>query len=301
MRIFNVRDGEDGPLSAILTRMNADDVAITEGRVFVDRKRMHDASNVIGVGAVVSVSPPQPTLASPARILAKRDGFVAADKPAGIPTIADQAGESHAFSNEVARSLGIAPSMLHPTSRLDRGVSGVVIFALTAPARQAIENARAAGCYVRRYVALSSRAPDPRAGIWNARIGRAKKPKLRAVNGKDATHAETHFRTVVETNAGALLALAPITGRTHQLRVHAGNARVPLLGDRDYGGPVNVALANGAQLKVGRIALHCARVALHFEGEEVVVLSSIPAELTALGASLGIGAVDWEKAVSCTL
>ena len=57
-----------------------------------------------------------------------------------------------------------------------------------------------------------------------------------------------------------MLSVEPITGRTHQIRVHASHAGAPLLGDRDYGGPTRWTLKSGKSVTLDRIALHCARV-----------------------------------------
>jgi 23S rRNA-/tRNA-specific pseudouridylate synthase len=304
-REWVVKKGEEGPLARVLSKMNADDRAIADGRVFIGRKRMHDASCSVAPGDVVRVSDAKAEAAG-ARILFRGDGFVAADKPAGIPTLADQGGAAHAFVAGVARALRVKPDVLHATSRLDRGVSGVVVFTTTDAAREAIRRAREEGRYERRYVAIASAAPSGAsaghgdgAGVWSAPIGRAKNPKLRAVNGRDATNAETRYRVVSTGERHALLALAPITGRTHQLRVHAAHAGAPLLGDRDYGARGAVTLASGEVTKLDRVALHCARVRLRFAAETVVVDSPVPEELRALLRKMGGADDEWEKAITC--
>lgn len=304
MRVWVVRRGEEGPLSSVLSRMGADAEALADGRVFVDRKRVHDATIRVAAGESVKVS--AKAAAGPgagdgsARILWNARGIVAVDKPAGIPTIADQGGEAHALITAVARTLGMPVSALHPTSRLDRGVSGVVVFATDASAREQLRTAREEGRYERRYVALAAHAPSPPAGTWDAPIGRAKDPLLRKVNGKDAVPAVTRYASLGEPPA-VMLALAPVTGRTHQLRVHASHAGAPLLGDRDYGRSVNVTLPSGEVVRVGRIALHCAYVRLLFGAEEVRVFAEIPDELRELGTKLGLAEEMWEKAVTCNL
>ena len=303
MRVWVVRPGEEGTLSSVLSRMGADAKALAEGRVFVDRKRMHDASTSVAAGESVRVasSTPSADVAGGVQILWNANGIVAADKPAGIPTIADHGGDAHALSTAVARAVGVPTSALHPTSRLDRGVSGVVVFAMDERARALLRTAREEGRYERRYVALASQAPSPPSGTWDAPIGRAKDALLRKVNGKDAVPSVTRYAVVAEARDAVMLALAPVTGRTHQLRVHASHAGAPLLGDRDYGRATNVTLASGEVLRVGRIALHCAHVRLLFGEEEVRLSAEIPAELRELAARLGILEETWKKAVTCNL
>lgn len=227
---------------------------------------------------------------APIAILAREDDLVAVAKPAGIPTIPDLAGASHALVARVARQLGLDPGRLHPTSRLDREVSGVVVIALDAAARARLAAARAEGRYERRYVALAARAPSPAVGIWDAPIGRAADPRHRAAGGRDAAPAETRYRVHAEAGGRAILALAPVTGRTHQLRVHAAHAGAPLLGDRIYGGAAagRIALPTGRVLALGRVALHALRVCVpRARGAPLVVVAPVPVELRALLGALG--------------
>ena len=189
------------------------------------------------------------------RVILREDDLVAVDKPAGMPTIADHGGAAHALVAATARALGIDPARLHPTSRLDRGVSGVVVFALTKAAAERLARARGEGAYERRYVAIAASAPAPASGTWDAPIGRARDPRLRTVRGRDPIAAATRYGVCAHAPGGAaMLAVAPVTGRTHQIRVHASHAGAPLLGDRDYGGPARVTLPTrpGARAAPGR-------------------------------------------------
>ena len=287
-----------------MARAGSDDHAVGEGRVFLGPRRVRTGDERVRVGDVLTMAPPLPGEGAPARLLVHAGDLVAADKPAGIPTIADHAGAAHALVTAVARALGIDASRIHPTSRLDRDVSGVVIFALSRAAAERLVRARAAGTYERRYAAIATRAPVPEAGEWNAPIGRGRNPRLREARGRDAIAATTRYRATARAPAGAaMLAVAPITGRTHQIRVHAADAGAPLLGDRSYGGPTRLTLPSGRVLQPGRIALHCARVVVPgAQGEgDFVALSAQPPELSTLWSALGGGADAWEGAVSCAL
>ena len=95
----------------------------------------------------------------------------------------------------------------------------------------------------------------------------------------------------------ALLAVEPITGRTHQIRVHAAHAKVPLFGDRDYGGPGQVVLSNGRVVALQRIALHCARVrALGHLFQAPMV-----EEIAGTWRQLGGGEADLDEAVNLSM
>jgi 23S rRNA pseudouridine1911/1915/1917 synthase len=307
-----IRHGDGHTVREVLARAGVDSDAVVHGRVFVGPRRVQRDGETVRVGEVLTVAEPRSRGdTAQARLLVHAGDLVAADKPAGIPTIADHAGSSHALVATVARALGIAASRVHPTSRLDRDVSGVVIFALSAAAAERLVRARAEGTYLRRYVAIATRAPTPERGEWNTPIGRARDPRLRQARGPKAVAAITQYavtsRTAEQQGAAAMLAISPVTGRTHQIRVHAADAGAPLLGDRAYGGPLRVTLPSGRVLEPGRIALHCARVAVSWQGGgrgengAIVAASPQPAELSALWSALGGQAGAWEGAVSCAL
>jgi RluA family pseudouridine synthase len=295
--------GDGGTVGEVLSLARADERAVDEGRVFVGSRRVRRADEKVHAGDVVNVAAPDAGRAAGVTILVRTDDLVAADKPAGIPTIPDHGGSAHALLASVARGLDVDPARLHPTSRLDRDVSGVVVFALTIAGRERLAAARAAGAYERRYVAIASKAPSPDRGTWDAPIGRARDPRLRAANGRDPVPARTRYALVACAPGGAaLLAVAPVTGRTHQIRVHAAHAGVPLVGDRSYGGAVRVTLPSGRVLEPGRVALHAARVVVPApDGAPLVIVSPLPPELHELWSALGGDRAAWEGSSSCEL
>jgi 23S rRNA pseudouridine1911/1915/1917 synthase len=292
-------------VSDVLVRAGADALAVDEGRVFVGRRRVRRGDELVREGDVVEIAPPQGATDA-VRVILRDDDVAAVDKPAGMPTIADHAGAAHSLVAAAARALGVDAGRLHPTSRLDRGVSGVVVFALTKAAAERLARARSEGAYERRYVAIAARAPAPASGTWDAPLGRARDPRLREVHGRDPVAATTRYRVCALAPGGAaMLAVAPLTGRTHQIRVHASHAGAPLVGDRDYGGPARVTLPTGRVLEPRRVALHAARVVIPgpsgSAGVARVVRSATPPELEALWSALGGDAAAWEVATSCDL
>jgi 23S rRNA pseudouridine1911/1915/1917 synthase len=298
-----VRPGDGRTVREVLSRAGADDDAVSDGRVFVGPRRVRRAGEKVNAGDVVNVAVPRAHDEPMAPLLYDAGDFVAADKPAGIPTIPDHAGSAHALLAAVARVLGVDPARLHATSRLDRDVSGVVVFARTKGAAERLARARTEGIYDRRYVALVAKAPEIPQGTWDARIGRARDPRLRMVGGRDPVDARTRYAVVsIAPRGQAMLAIAPVTGRTHQIRVHSAHAGAPLIGDGAYGGPLRVTLPTGRVLEPGRIALHAARVVVPGEGGSPVrVTSPIPTELQSLWSALGGDPAAWEVATSCAV
>lgn len=183
------------------------------------------------------------------------------DKPVGIATTAPEGGHS---LFELARALDPDAPALHPLSRLDTQVSGLTTFARTELANRVAMEARKQGTLRRAYLGITGTAPASQAGDWQHAIGiDPRDPKRRRALPSETTGANikaAHTRYRICAVAGALTALDlwPVTGRTHQLRVHASANGSPLLGDVAYGGSKRLTLPNGRILTAQRVMLHCA-------------------------------------------
>lgn len=291
MKRWIVRPGEGPTIDAIL-RALGDPGACAQGRAFLGKKRVSRPDHPVRPGDEVVVHAPRAATDDAPSLLAERDGVVAVSKPASLPTVADHRGDRCllAWAQE---KLGC---VLHTTSRLDVGVSGVVLLTRTQQARERLAAAREAGSYLRQYAAVATGTPALLSGRWDGAIGRAADPRLRAVGGHDAVHAATRYRAVASLPSGhALLALEPETGRTHQLRVHAAHAGLPLVGDAAYGGPTRIVASSGAIARFERVALHARRVRTpDGAGAPWQVEAPVPDELRQLWQRLGGAASDWD-------
>jgi 23S rRNA pseudouridine1911/1915/1917 synthase len=276
--------------------------ALADGRVFVDARRVTDAQALVPAGAVVELYARRDAVEGVA-ILATHGGLVFAAKPPGIATEPDHAGVDDSLTSQVERLLGAARGELHAVSRLDVGVSGVVTLARDPIARDLALGLRASGGFERRYLALSAGAPEPEHGTWSGSIGRARDGRRRT-GGAGAKDAATRYTTVARAMQGsapgapnaALLVLSPVTGRTHQLRVHAAAAGVPLLGDRAYGGTTRVRLPGGRVGGVPRPALHALWVELRFSAGPVRVACPVADDFARLWSDLGGDPAALERA-----
>ncbi|HEX7663620.1 MAG TPA: RluA family pseudouridine synthase [Polyangiaceae bacterium] len=304
-RVWVIGPKDGASLAAIVAKAGGDAEAIRDGRVFIGKNRAISDRDAIAVGDKITITLAA-ARAADVDVLHHGDGLVVVAKPAGISTIPDQSGGEGTLIARAASAIGKKPSDLHPTSRLDREVSGVVVFATSKRAADALLEARANGAYARRYVAIADRAPSPPVGRWNAAIGRAKDPKLRAAFAPDETRfeakkSETVYRVVAEAHERALLAVAPVTGRTHQIRVHASHGGAPLLGDKAYGGPHRLVVASGKIVQIARICLHCAWVEIPKAGKIARFSAPVPAELASTWTALGGDAASWDTALACEL
>jgi 23S rRNA-/tRNA-specific pseudouridylate synthase len=263
--------------------------ALRDGRVFVDGKR--SASELeLAPGAVVEVFLPRPraTIA----ILSETGDVFAVHKPAALPTEPDHGGADCVLA-QLAQALRVEVSGLFAVSRLDVGVSGVLLVTFGVRSRERLLAQRAEGHLRRRYVALAAGVPDPAEGDWRDALGGASRGR-RAVDGRDAQSAHSHYRVVATASAVAplgaptsLLALSPITGRTHQLRVHAAAHGAPLLGDRKYSGPPRLTLPDGSVHAFTQILLHAAWVEWGSERQRQRVTSEPVAALVDAWLALG--------------
>jgi 23S rRNA-/tRNA-specific pseudouridylate synthase len=278
---------DETTISALLPRFGEGAArALEEGRIFIGKKRAaaHDA---LRAGDEVWLYPARAEPREPPRILAEREGIVAAYKPPDMATVADHRGSAGSLETIIQTMAGLrAP--LAATSRLDVGVSGVVVFATDEASRRGGARAREEGRYLRHYVAISSVAPTPARGLWTGSIGRAKDPRLRRVGGPSAQTAETAYAVAATAPKGALLAVEPKTGRTHQIRVHAAHSGSALWGDASYGGPTRLVGANGTVTPVDRVALHAAWVEIAiFRGDPLRVEAPPPTDFLDIWTGCG--------------
>lgn len=204
-------------------------------------------------------------------VVHRDDDLLVLVKPAGLPTTAPDGGRclvtlAHQLDPDAAR--------LHPTSRLDAPVTGLVTFARTKRATHALLEARAEGRYRRLYLGLSAQPPSPATGLWRGTIGiDPNEPRRRLADaGQGQKTAETDYALHAQADGVCLLHLRPRTGRTHQLRVHAAAAGAPLFGDVHYGGAKRHVRQDGRVVTAPRVMLHCAALDLPRVGGGVLAL-----------------------------
>lgn len=119
----------------------------------------------------------------------------------------------------------------HPVTRLDRDTFGIVLLTKNSHIHALMQ----AATLQKTYHALVRGGPDDDFGTINAPIARKPLPSLLREVRPDGKESITEFR-VLERQAGyTKLALTPVTGRTHQLRVHCAYKGFPILGDPQYG------------------------------------------------------------------
>ena len=181
-------------------------------------------------------APDFPAEDGPLDVLYEDDYMIAVDKPAGLivhPTFRRQTGTLANRLLGYYRRTGQACGV-HIVTRLDRDTTGVVLFAKYAFFHWLLMEEQAAGRLRKTYRALTVGGPEADEGEIDLPIGRCPPPSLLRRVDPAGKPARTRFR-VLERGEICLLELEPVTGRTHQLRVHCAHEGFPILGDPQYG------------------------------------------------------------------
>ena len=164
-------------------------------------------------------------------ILQQNSDFIAVDKPAGLPTIADRFG-SDCVHAQLQAQTGERLWIVH---RLDREVTGVLLFARTAAAHRALSMAFEGRQVAKTYEAwCEGPAPAWHTAHWENTLLRGKKRAYLHPIGKLAITDAT-FEGPAADGLSQRLLLRPLTGRSHQLRVHVAGVGLPVVGDGLYG------------------------------------------------------------------
>jgi 23S rRNA pseudouridine1911/1915/1917 synthase len=203
--------------------------------------------------------------------------FAVIDKPAGLvvhparghrgPTLVSKLGELLG-GGEAER-----PGIVH---RLDKDTSGLMLVARDDEAHRRLSAMIAGRDLERVYLALIEGRPPSRTGTIDAPLGRDHRaPERRAVRGRGAREARTHFRTLETLPGDTLVEVRLETGRTHQIRAHFAAIGLPVAGDPRYG--------HARRHGLDRQFLHSSRLAFvdPFDGRGLRYESPLPDDLEA--------------------
>lgn len=215
-------------------------------------------------------------------ILYEDRDLIALDKPQGMLVHPSRSRNSGTLANGLLyyfRQTG-QDCAFHPVSRLDRDTYGVVLLAKNAHVHAKMNELHQLGRIEKTYEALVFGCPASASGMIDAPIERLPLPSLLRRVSPSGKPSRTLFRVMEAESRGARLELRPLTGRTHQLRVHCAYMGFPILGDPQYGTPASMALS--AELGLTAQALCAVRLAFpHPRTGENVVISSrlrVPSE-----------------------
>lgn len=201
-------------------------------------------------------------------ILYRDEALVAVAKPSGLLVHRGWGRDRDVLMTRVRDAVD---AYVYPVHRLDRGASGVVLFALTADAARLLGGAFERAELDKRYVALVRGVP-PEAGIIDHPVPR--KP------GGERVPAVTEYRRLEIFGRYALVEARPRTGRFHQIRRHFKHLSCPLIGDTNYGKSEHNRLLR-ERYGLARLALHA--VSLGFahpsDGRPMSIEAPLPSDL----------------------
>jgi 23S rRNA (cytosine1962-C5)-methyltransferase len=180
-------------------------------------------------GRVTRALPPPPL------VVFEDDDLLVVNKPAGLNTHAPSpyAGEGlfEWLRNREPRWATLA--IIH---RLDKETSGLMVFGKTERANKSLTNQFAKRDVTKTYFLVTDRPVKQRDFVVRSRIGRIGDRYSSQSPGRDPQQAETRFHVISAEKNTTTIEATPLTGRTHQIRVHAAESGFPILGDKLYGG-----------------------------------------------------------------
>ncbi len=270
---------------------------ISDGRALVDGRRARASDRLRG-GETIQVelsAPPDASLVGesiPLRIAYEDAAMLIVDKPAGLvvhPSHGHASGTLvHALvgrAEERGEALGSIAGVGRPgiVHRLDKQTSGLILVAKTDAAQASLMHQFGARSIEKEYLALVRGAPPAPRGRIEAPVGRDPRDRQRMAVVAGGRAAVTEYEMLGSADGHALLALHPLTGRTHQLRAHLAYLGLPIAGDLRYGGGIG---PGGLE----RQFLHAARLTLDrpLDGRRMMAWSELPPDLAASLAASGI-------------
>jgi tRNA pseudouridine32 synthase/23S rRNA pseudouridine746 synthase len=174
----------------------------------------------------------EPCLPFAEEILFQDEWLVAVDKPHFLPVTPGGRHLQQTLLVRLKRRLGI--DTLTPLHRLDRETAGVVVFAVQPHTRGAYQALFAHKQVVKHYEAIAPWRPDLSFPLTRRSRLVEDAHFLRMREEPGEPNAETHFELLQVQGDLGRYGLTPVTGRTHQLRVHCAALGLPIVGDRMY-------------------------------------------------------------------
>jgi len=225
-------------------------------------------------------------------VIYEDDALFVLNKPAGLATQGGTGQQRHldGMLAGLQADGGPRPRLVH---RLDKDTSGALLVAKTVQAAGVLAKAFQSKDSDKRYWALVMGIPEQREGRISMKMekapGRAGERMVRSASGQNST---TEYE-VIDNAAGrtAWLALKPITGRTHQLRLHCSEMGTPIVGDGKYGG--KEAFLTGAISRKLHLHSHSIRFP-HPGGGMMHVTAPLSPHMAESFEALGFRADDYE-------
>lgn len=185
----------------------------------------------------------------PIDILWEDEDILVLNKPGNISVHPSGTHKADTIANGVVYHTGNR-EVIHIITRLDRETSGVVLIAKNPRAAAILTEDIKNGKIQKEYIAIVNGIPNPLEGEIYAPIKKKEGKGIARCVSKDGKESLTLYEVMEKTDGLSLVKLFPITGRTHQLRVHMSHIECPIYGDSIYGAPQ----------RGERVRLHCCKI-----------------------------------------
>ena len=260
---------------------------ISDGFVFVDGIPAKKAGQILegGEQVMVRIPPPVPSRLVgediPLDIVFENDDLLVINKPAGMvvhPAAGHDTGTLvHAVLGYDQEMEGVGgeerPGVVH---RLDKDTSGLILMAKNDRSHRWLQDQFRLRLVEKTYLALVDGHPPTPAGRVEAAIGRdpSHRKKMAIVNESKGREAVSEYKTLEKFPNHTLLEFHPLTGRTHQVRLHCAFLGCPIVGDSLYG-------RKHPSVEINRHFLHAQRlkITLPSENQARVFEAPLPGDL----------------------
>jgi len=245
---------------------------LKEGSVEVDGREVVKGDQTLLKGQILQIKKADKskrrTKPAPFEILLNDESLIVAVKPTGLLSVNRDNERSQTFIGKLSEFLDQRLYIVH---RLDREVSGLMIFAKSPKIAKALEESW--GENEKIYYAIVEGEPQkPQGTIESWLMENAALRVYSAETSTGARHAVTHYRVLKKVKNYTLVEVRLETGRKHQIRVHLSDLGCPIAGDKKYGARTD---------PYRRIALHATRLSFKHPvtGQRVTFESAFPLRL----------------------
>ena len=247
---------------------------IANGLVDVNGLAAKKAGQILESGSNVTVRIPPPAPIDliaeeiPLDIVYENDDLIVVNKPAGMVV---HPAVGHSSGTLVNAVLGYDPDLegiggeerpgvVH---RLDKATSGLILLAKNERAHRWLQDQFRLRKVDKTYLALVDGKPPTPSGRVEAYIGRDQKQrkKMAIVSENKGRESISEYKTIEEFGKHTLLEFHPLTGRTHQIRLHCAFLKCPIVGDEVYG-------RKNSSIQIDRHFLHAYRLSIILPNEK---------------------------------
>jgi len=200
-------------------------------------QRLSDSDKI-----TIKLPPPTHLVAesAPLTIIYEDKDIIVVDKPAGLVVHPAPGHSNHTLVNALLAhcpSLAIGNDLMRPgiIHRLDKDTSGLMVIVKNDYARHYLVSQFKGHAVTKGYLVLVKGRLSPKQGIIEAPIGRDPHNRKRMAIVETGKEASTQYKVKKYLSNYTLLEITPITGRTHQIRVHLAAIGYPVVGDLTYG------------------------------------------------------------------